>query len=206
VKRIIALIAVSSALLLTGCSQVGVAATVGSTKITQATVQKSVDAVLAERAKVDTTSMQLDTGATLNRNQLRFHLMSALLNDVAVDAKVTVTKAEIDSRRATLVTQVGGQAKLPSALVSAGIASIDFDAYVQLIIASEKIAQAEVAAGVTQANTGVELQRRIIAKANLEKVTVNPRYGKWDSATGDVVATDAASPAATPAASATATP
>jgi len=46
------------ALFLTGCSQVGAAATIGSTKITQATVQTSIDTVMAERAGVDTSQMQ----------------------------------------------------------------------------------------------------------------------------------------------------
>jgi hypothetical protein len=197
VKRIIALLAVSSALLLAGCSQVGVAASVGSTKITQATVQKSIDTVLAERAKIDTSTMQLETGAALNRSQLRFHLMAALLNDVAADGKLTVTKAEIDKRRTSIITQVGGAAALPKALVGAGIASIDLDNYLQLIILSEKLSQAAMATGVTQANTGLEIQKLVIAKAEKEKVTVNPRYGKWDRVTGDIVAADVASPAAT---------
>jgi len=199
VKRIIALIAVSSALLLTGCSQVGVAASVGSTKITQAVLQKSIDTVIAERAKVDTSTMQLETGAALNRSQLRFQLMAALLSDVATDEKLAVTKAEIDARRAAIITQVGGAAALPKALVNAGIASTDFDNYIQAIILSEKLSQAEVAAGVSQTNSSLEIQKKIVAMAAKEKVTVNPRYGKWDSTTGDIVAADVASPAATPA-------
>lgn len=201
VKRIFALIAVSSALLLVGCSQVGVAASVGSTKITQATVQKSIDTVLAERAKIDTSTMQLETGAALNRSQLRFHLMAALLSDVVADQtpKITVTKAEIDAYRASILTQVGGAAQLPKALVNAGIASIDLDAYIQLIIMSNKLTKEEVAAGIAAANTGLEIQKKIIAMAGKEKVTINPRYGKWDSTTGDIVVADVASPAATPA-------
>ena len=70
---------VAAALLLSGCSQVGAAATLGSTKITQATVQSSIDAILAARVGVDTTQMQLETGEALNRGQLRFHLLTALL-------------------------------------------------------------------------------------------------------------------------------
>jgi hypothetical protein len=199
VKRIIALIAVSSALVLAGCSQVGVAASVGSTKITQATVQKSIDTVLAERAKIDTSTMQLESGAALNRSQLRFYLMEALLNDVAADAKITVTKAEVDARRAAIIIQVGGVAQLPKALVNAAIASSDLDNYLQLIIISDKLSKAAIASGVAQTNTGLETQKLVIAKADKEKVTVNPRYGKWDSTAGDIVAADAASPAATPA-------
>jgi len=200
VKRVIALITVASALLLAGCSQVGAAATVGSTKISQATVQKSIDGILAERAKVDTTGMQIATGAELNRSQLRFHLISVLLGAVASDEKITVTKAEIDARRATIITQLGGEANLPKALVGASIASVDFPEYLQLILQSEKIAEYQAAHGVAQADTGTAIQKAVVAKAAELKVTVNPQYGKWDAATGDVVATDAASPAASPAA------
>ncbi len=197
-KRIIAVLTVASALLLSGCSQVGVAASIGSTKITQATVQKSIDTVLAERKKVVTTGMTLDTGETLNRGQLRFHLMATLLGDVATDGKISVTKAEIDARRATILTQIGGAAALPKALVGAGIASIDLDTYLQLIILSEKLQAAAVAAGIPQANTGTEIQKLISAKAIKLKVTVNPRYGTWDSAAGDIVAATSASSATTP--------
>lgn len=199
-KRVIALITVASALLLSGCSQVGAAATVGSTKISQATVQKSIDGILSERAKVDTTGMQIATGAELNRSQLRFHLISVLLSAVASDEKITVTKAEIDARRATIVTQLGGEANLPKALVGASIASADFPEYLQLILQSEKIAQYQAAHGVAQADTGTAIQKAVVAKAAELKVTVNPQYGKWDAATGDVVAADAASPAVSPAA------
>ncbi len=204
-KRVIALISVAGALLLAGCSQVGAAATVGSTKITQATVQKSIDGILAERAKVDTTGMQLVTGAELNRSQLRFHLISILLGAVAADEKIAITKSEIDTRRATIITQLGGEANLPKALVGASIASADFPEYLQLILQSEKIAQYEAAHGVAQADTGTAIQKLVVAKAASMKVTVNPQYGKWDATTGDVVAADAASPAvsASPSASAT---
>lgn len=199
-RRVIALISVASALVLAGCSQVGAAATIGSTKIAQATVQKSIDGIIAERAKVSTTGMQLATGADLNRSQLRFHLISVLLGAVATDEKITVTKAEIDTRRATIITQLGGEANLPKALVGANIASADFPEYLQLILESEKVAQFAVAGGVAQANSGTAIQKLVVAKAAKLKVTVNPQYGKWDAVTGDVVATDVASPAASPAA------
>lgn len=204
-KRVIALITVASALLLAGCSQVGAAATVGSTKITQATVQKSIDGIIAERTKVDTTGMQLVTGAELNRSQLRFHLIAVLLGAVATDQKISITKAEIDTRRATIITQLGGEANLPKALAGASIASTDFPLYLQLILQSEKIAAYEVAHGVKQADTGTAIEKAVVAKAASMKVTVNPQYGKWDPKTGDVIATDAASSAASPAASPTAT-
>ena len=198
-KKILALVAVAATFVLTGCSQVGAAATVGDTKITQATVQGSIDSILAERAKVDTTQMQLETGETLNRSQLRFHLLSTLLREVGNELKITVSKAEIDTRRASILDQVGGAASLPTALVNAGIAPDDLDTYIEAISYSDKISQKLVAAGVTEDQVGTELQKLVVAKAKELGVTVNPRYGKWDATVADVVATDSASPAVTPA-------
>jgi hypothetical protein len=199
VKKILALVAVAATFVLTGCSQVGAAATVGDTKITQATVQGSIDSILAERAKVDTTQMQLETGESLNRGQLRFHLLSTLLREVGAELKLTVSKAEIDTRRASILDQVGGAASLPTALLNAGIAPEDLDIYIEAISYSDKIGQKLVAAGVTQDQVGTELQKLVVAKAKELGVTVNPRYGKWDATVADVVATDSASPAVTPA-------
>lgn len=196
-KKFLAII-VATALLLTGCSQVGAAATVGGTKITQATVQGSIDSILAERTKVDTTQMQLETGESLNRSQLRFHLFSKILRALGEELKIEVTKAEIDTRRASIIEQVGGATSLPSALVGAGIAPADLDTYIEAISFSDKISQALVAAGVTEDQVGTEIQKLVVAKAKELGVTVNPRYGKWDPKVADVVANDSASSAVTP--------
>ena len=189
------------ALFLTGCSQVGSAATVGSTKITQATVQTSIDTLMAERSTVDTTQMQLETGEELNRSQLRFHLFAALLKAAAKDSNVTVSKAEIDTRREAIIQQVGGVASLPNALVGAGIASKDFDIYLDAVLNSEKIQKALVATGVAEADVPTKMQDLIIATGKKYKVTVNPRYGVWKADTAEVVAatSDVVSPAASPA-------
>jgi hypothetical protein len=197
VKKFLAIIA-ATALLLTGCSQVGAAATVGDTKITQATVQGSIDSILAERAKVDVTQMQLETGEALNRSQLRFHLLSKLLRALGEELKIEVTKAEIDTRRASILEQVGGKESLPSALVSAGIAPEDLDTYIEAISFSEKISQALIAAGVTEDQVGTEIQKLVVAKSKEIGVTVNPRYGKWNPDTADIEASDPASSAVTP--------
>jgi hypothetical protein len=197
VKKIFAIIA-ATALLLTGCSQVGAAATVGDTKITQATVQGSVDSILSERGKVDTSQMQLETGESLNRSQLRFHLLSKLLRSLGDELKIKVTKAEIDTRRASILEQVGGTTGLPAALVSAGIAPADLDTYIEAISFSDKISQALVAAGVAEDQVGQEIQKLVVAKAKELGVTINPRYGKWNAETADIQAADAASSAVTP--------
>jgi hypothetical protein len=198
VKKILALVAVATTLLLTGCSQVGSAATLGSTKISQATVQGSIDAILSARQGVDTSQMQLETGEILNRGQLRFHLLTALLLEVGKEIKLSVSKAEIDARRQGIIDQVGGEEALPNALVGAGIAPNDFDQYIEAILISDKITQALTAAGVTEADMGAQISKLVVAKAKELGVTVNPRYGKWDATIADVVASDAAGTAVTP--------
>jgi len=189
------------ALFLTGCSQVGAAATIGSTKITQATVQTSIDTVMAERTGVDTTQMQLETGENLNRSQLRFHLFAGLLKAAAASEKINVTKAEIDTRREVIIQQVGGVANLPKALVGAGIASSDFDIYLEAVLNSEKIQKSFAAAGVVEADIPAKMQALIVETGKKNKVTVNPRYGVWNAETAEVTAavSDAVSPSATPA-------
>lgn len=198
-KKILVVLTVATALFLTGCSQVGAAATLGDTKITQATVQASIDAILAARVGVDTSQMQLETGEALNRGQLRFHLLTALLRATGEELELTVSKAEIDTRRQSIIEQVGGAEGLPTALVGAGIAPNDLDIYIEAMTVSDKISQALIASGVTQEDLGAAVQRLVVAKAKELGVTVNPRYGKWDGKVADIVAVDSASPAVTPA-------
>jgi hypothetical protein len=198
VKKFLTVAVASIAVVLTGCAQVGAAATVGGVRISQATVQGSVDAILAERSGVDTTQMQLETGESLNRSQLRFHLFGTLLREVGAELEITVTKAEIDTQRAAILQQVGGEDQLPIALVGAGIAPQDLDLYIEAITFSDKIGNLIASSGVPEEQIGTEIQRLMTAKAKELGVTVNPRYGAWDPETADVVANDAAGSAVTP--------
>ena len=197
-KKVFIVAVAALAVVLSGCAQVGAAATVGGTRISQATVQGSVDAILAERTGTDTSQMQLETGETLNRSQLRFHLFGTLLREVGAELKITVTKAEIDTQRAAILQQVGGADQLPIALVTAGIAAQDLDLYIEAITFSDKISNLIATSGVPEEQIGAEIQRLITAKAKELGVTVNPRYGTWDPETADVVAKDAADSAVTP--------
>ena len=191
-KKILAISAIAAALLLTGCSQVGAAATVGDTKITQAVVLGSIDSILADRGKIDISQMELQTGADLNLSQLRFQVLTVLIREVGKDFKVAASKAEIDTRRAAIVEQVGGESGLPKALVGAGIAPQNLDLYLEAVIVSGKISDAILATGVTEDLLGGEITRIVAAKAAQLKVDVNPRYGKWDAVNADVVAADSA--------------
>lgn len=196
-KKFLAISAIASALLLSGCSQVGAAATIGETKITQEVVQTSIDSILAERAKIDISQMELQTGADLNLSQLRFQVLTVLIREVGKDFKVEASKAEIDTRRNGILEQVGGEVGLPKALVGAGIAPANLDLYLEAVIVSGKISDAIVASGVTEDLLGGEITRLVAAKAAQLKVEVNPRYGKWDPISADVVPVDSAGDAVT---------
>lgn len=189
---------ITATVLLAGCSQVGAAATIGDIKITQATVQSSIDSILAERTKVDTSQMQIETGSALNIAQLRFHLLGVLIRELGDELGLTVTKAEIDSRRASIVEQVGGAEALPTALVGAGIAPDDLDRYIEVITYSDKISKSLIDAGVTEDQLGNEIQKLVVAKAKELGVEVNPRYGKWDPVSADVIPADSAESAVAP--------
>ena len=197
-KKILTALVLATGLLLTGCSNVDAALTMGDTKITTAELQANVDLILAERAKVDTSQMQLESGATLLRNQLNFQLLLAGFAEIAKEFSIQVTSSEIASRRAQIVEQVGGADALPAALVSASIAPGDLDGYLRAVVTTEKLGQAFTQIGGAEAEIQTEVQKLLVKKLNDLKVKVNPRYGKWDETIGQVVAAEAAGDAVTP--------
>lgn len=197
-KKILTALLVATGLLLTGCSNVDTALTVGDTKITTAELQANVDLILAERTKVDTSQMQLESGATLLRNQLNFQLLLTGFAEIAKEISIEVTSSEIAGRRAQIVEQVGGAEALPTALVSASIAPGDLDGYLRAVVTTEKLGQALIQTGVAEADVQSRVQQLLVAKLNELKIKVNPRYGKWDSTIGQIVAADPAGDVVTP--------
>lgn len=197
-KKILAVLTIASALLLTGCSQSNEAATVGDFKITQTELQSSIDSVVAERTEVDTSQMQLETGEGLNRGQLRFKILMHTFDEIAKELKIEVTSSEITAKKSELIQSVGGEAELPKNLVNAAIAKQDFDAYVRAIVISEQISAALAASGVPEAEVSSRVGELLSAKTKSLGVTVNPRYGVWDNEVGDVVASNVTGDAVVP--------
>ncbi len=197
-KKILTALVVATGLLLTGCSNVDAAVTLGDTKITTAELQANVDIILAERAKVDTSQMQLESGETLLRNQLNFKLLLAGFAEIAKELDIQITSSEIAGRRAEIVEQVGGADLLPGALVSASIAPADLDGYIRAILITDKLGQALVQTGAAEADVQPRVQQLFVAKVNELKIKINPRYGIWDSATGTIIAGEAAGDVVTP--------
>jgi len=191
---------IASALLLTGCSQNNEAATIGGFKISQTELQSSIDAVMAERTKVDTSQMQLETGEELNRGQLRFKILMHTFDEIAKELKIEVTSSAIEAKRATIINSVGGEAELPKNLVNAAIASQDFDTYVRAIVISDQVAAALSQSGVAAEEVSAKVGDLLNAKAKSLGVKINPRYGVWDNEVGDVVAANVTGDAVKPSA------
>ena len=197
-KKILTTLVVATGLLLTGCSNVDAALTLGDTKITTAELQADVEVILAERAKVDITQMQLDTGETLLRNQLQFQLLLAGYSEIAKELDIQVTSSEIAGRRAQIVEQSGGAELLPRTLVAASIVPAELDGFLRALIINEKLGQALVQTGTAEADVQNRSQQLFVAKVNELKIKVNPRYGTWDATTGQIVPAEAAGDVVTP--------
>ena len=199
-KKILAVLTIASALLLTGCSQANEAATIGGFKITQTELQSSIDAVMAERSKVDTSQMQLETGEELNRGQLRFKILMHTFDEIAKELKIEATSSQIESTKASIIASVGGEAELPKNLVNAAIALQDFDAYVRAIVISDQVSAALAQSGVAEEEVSTKVGDLLNAKAKTLGVKINPRYGVWDNEAGDVVAANVTGDAVKPSA------
>jgi len=199
-KKILAVLTIASALLLTGCSQSNEAAMIGDFKISQTELQSSIDAVMAERAKVDSSQMQLESGEELNRGQLRFKILMHTFDEIAKELKLEVTSSQLGAKKASIIQSVGGEAELPKNLVNAAIAQQNFDTYVRAIVISEQISAALSQSGVADEEVSAKVGQLLTAKAKSLGVKVNPRYGAWDSEVGDVVAANVTGDAVKPSA------
>ena len=196
-KKIFALIGALSLVGLTACGSVNSAATLGDITITQEELQSSVDQLLTERAAVDSSQMQLESGATLNRSQLRFQVVTAIFEEIAKELKINLTDSEITASRASLIAQSGGEAALPTNLVAAQIASTNFDKYIRASLITNKINKALLASGVAEVDLNTRISQLVSAKAKQLEISINPRYGAWDNEVGDIVEIDSAGDAAT---------
>lgn len=195
-KRIASLLSI--VLLLTGCSSMSTGVTIGDKEIKSSEIQKSVDEILEARKKVDTTQMQLVVGAELLRNQAQFVIISNLLDKIAADNKIVVSEAEVSARRADVVAQVGGEAALPNALVGSSLAASNLDAYLRILIVSEKLNAAVVSSGIPVEQAGEAVTKIVVANAKKLKIKVNPKYGKWNPDSASIEIGDVTGGAVTP--------
>ncbi len=196
-KKIFVLASMGLVLVLSGCTNVNAAATLDGKTISVQQVQKAVDQILEERKAIDTSQMNLPIGADLNRSELTFFVVGALLEDVAKHMKISVSDSEVQSAIDGVTASVGGKENLPAALVQANIPSSDLHTYFRMYLTSKKVQDALSAAGIKSTDLSAALNQLVGDSAKRVHLTINPRYGKWDSAQGNIVDADLASGAVT---------
>ena len=185
-------------IILTACGQMGSGVAIGETEISSAQIQKYVDEILSERAKVDTSQMNLESGAQLSRTQAQFQIITNILDQVIADKKITITPADVAARRAEIVLQQGGEDQMPQALVSASLAPSNLDKYIKIIMISEKLNEFLIAEGATAESAGEVLTKLVTDTAKKLGVSVNERYGKWNPETASIEEADNTDGAVTP--------
>ena len=190
---------VLAALVLTSCSSMNSAITIGDKEFSTSDIQKPVDEVLRDRKKVDTSQMQLPEADELLRNQAQFYIVGILLDRIAADKKLSVTNADIAARRTEILSQVGGEAELPKALVGASLAQSNLDAYLKILIISEKLSKDIILSGVSSEQAAEEVNKTVVALAKKLGVKVNPKYGKWNPDTASIESGDLTDGAVIPA-------
>jgi hypothetical protein len=196
-KRLVAALLGFSLLFVSGCSRMDVAASVGKTDIELATLQGRVDSILAERKKVDTSQMQLQDGDVLTRSQLTFLISNLILDDIADETGIEVTKADLEAYKAEIFQSIGGEEMLPSVLVNAAIAPEALDDVLRRDLILRKIGSALADSGATDGEINDLIQNLVRDKSKLLKIVVNPRYGVWDPTSISVLGTDPAGDAVT---------
>ncbi len=189
---------VASGLFLAGCSNMSSAATIGGSEISMKMVEDSIAEILAERAKTDTSQMQLETGDALNRSQLQFFITNKIIEEVAIESNIKITQAEIDAYRIKILGQVGGEPALPNVLVNATLAPSNLVDIFRRDLIVAKLSQAATNSGLSEADAGTAIQQLVIEKAKALKIVINPKFGKWNDLTAQIAAADATNGAVTP--------
>lgn len=185
-KGIFGAIAAALLLTLTACGQASSAASIGGESISAKTVQDAVTKILKERT-ANPSSNQLEIGAELNASMLKFYFYSHIIEKIAASKKIVVTEAEIAAERKSILDQIGGEAKLPAALVNAQVTSDQLKQFIRDQLLTRKLGAAAEAAGVPNAN-GEAIQALVLEFTKANKVVINPRYGVWDAANASITA------------------
>ena len=184
--------------LLTSCSEMSSGVTVGKKEITASEIQKSVDEVLVARKNIDTSQMELVEGPELLRNQAQFVIISNVLDKIATDMKLSVTPADIAVRRTNIITQIGGEGELPKALVGASLAESNLNAYLRILIISERVTSEIIKSGTPESESADAVTKIVTEAAAKLGVKVNAKYGKWNPKSATIDAADVTGGAVTP--------
>ena len=177
--------------ILAGCANSSSAANMKHGSVSISNLQSTLNAIVAERIATNTMPENGLTGADLARAQLRLKIISFLLHRGASEKGIIINPAEVAANREKIITQIGGEVALPSALANASIAASDLDRYIEDIIIQDSLRAKLVAPTASDQEFSMALQKYVSEIGARENVKLNPRYGVWVAATSDINPVDA---------------
>ncbi len=167
--------------LTTACeNRIGLAASVGSSRIETSTLTSVTDRSAAALASTGTT-VPAGQEATLQRGVLNLLVREALLDEVAKAQDITVTPAELAKERASEAQQAGGEKALVTQSEQGGVSEQDLD-----LVVREKLLISKLQAKFGSSDDTAFANALTAAAAKIN-VRVNPRFGSWDTKTLSIV-------------------
>ncbi|MFD3332286.1 SurA N-terminal domain-containing protein [Streptomyces sp. NPDC058700] len=174
----------AAAPLLTACgsdSHPGAAAVVGGERIDVSSLQTEVKDVRAAQERSPQAAQLVQATGDLPRRKLNVMIFDRVVDKVAADNGVTVTRAELQQTRTAFVRESGGEDQLATVLLQEqGVAPGQIDDVVRRNVLMNKIA---ARLGVTDTPEGQKKLTDVFSAASKAlAIDVNPRYGAWDDA------------------------
>jgi hypothetical protein len=174
---IIGIGAIAAAIGLSGCSTptAGAAAVVGDQRISEATLNSEVQAVLSLQGLPSTDSTNELITSTLDQM-----ITSILVNELANRESVEVSQGEIDALRLQYIAQAGGSEAFEAQIGQQGIAIEDVDSIIRVNIQVSKLGDVLSPNSEPDAKSGAVF----IAISELSSeigTEVSPRFGIWDA-------------------------
>lgn len=167
---------IAAAIGLSGCSTptAGAAAVVGDQRISEATLNSEVQAVLSLQGLPSTDSSNELITSTLDQM-----ITSILVDELASREKVEVTQGEIDDLRLQYIAQAGGTEAFETQIGQQGIAIADVDSIIRVNIQVSKLG--DVLSPNTEPDAKSAAVFIAISELSSEIGTeVSPRFGTWD--------------------------
>ncbi|MCZ4095790.1 hypothetical protein C8250_019180 [Streptomyces sp. So13.3] len=175
-----ALVAMTPVISACGTPHAGAAAVVENETISVSDLQSKVNAVRTAQEKSPQAAALIEGSSDLTSQTLGTMVVTRLLDRVAKDAGVTVTRSDVGQMRTALEAQSGGpDALAPALLEKYNVAPSDIDAFCRLQVEAGKIISS---LGVEPGSDGGSAAlNQLLAKTGKDmKIDVNPRYGTWD--------------------------
>ncbi|MGP4112232.1 SurA N-terminal domain-containing protein [Streptomyces sp. 4N509B] len=185
----------TAAPLLSGCStdsHPGAAAVVGDERITLSRVQSLVETVRDEQRAQPNADDLISRSNRLTRETVNFLVVVELIDRVATEHGVDVTRRQVQQTRDQAERSVGGaEALRQSALMPASGTPIAGE-QIDMVIRRDLQVQGLVAEFGSGPEAETRLFEELAQTAEEVGVEINPRYGEWDAE--NVMLTEATTP------------